>query len=187
MSDSVNSTFDELYRQYFTRSVRFLRSYLHSSQAAEDIASECLIKLWEKMNTSGVKEVQAYLFVVLKNRALDYLKHEAIHQTAVNGISAQLTREREIRISTLESLDPQDIFSAEIHRILHQTLEELPQKTKLIFMMSRFEGLSQKEIAQQFGISVKGVDYQVSKALSTLRKALKDYLPILQFFFIYFN
>lgn len=172
--------FNKLYEQYFNRSVRFVRSYLFDDQAAEDIASECLIKVWEKMKTAELESVRSYLFVALKHRALDYLKHEGIRKAAADNIGARLNRELEIRISTLESLDPQDIFSTEIHRILYQTLEELPEKTRLIFMMSRFEGRSHKEIAERFNLTVKGVDYQLAKSLAALRISLKDYLPLLQ-------
>lgn len=184
MPETGSRAFNKLYEQYFNRSVRFVRSYLFDNQAAEDIASECLIKVWEKMNTAELESVRSYLFVALKHRALDYLKHERVRKAAADKISGLLDREFEIRISTLESLDPQDIFSTEIHRILHQTLQELPEKTRLIFMMSRFEGKSHKEIAQRFGLSVKGVDYQLAKSLTALRVSLKDYLPLLQLLFL---
>src|SRR5690606_6476625 len=65
MADHVSTTFDSLYQHYFNRSARFVRSYLHDAQAAEDIASECLIKLSEKMKTAELNDVRSYLFVTL--------------------------------------------------------------------------------------------------------------------------
>ena len=60
-----------------------------------------------------------------------------------------------------------------------KTLNQLPKQTQKVFIMSRFENKSGKEIAQILGISVKGVDYHMNKALKELRIALKDYLPVL--------
>ena len=94
-------------------------------------------------------------------------------------------RELAIRISTLEGCNPEDIFSVEIQTILNRTLEELPEQTRNVFKMSRFEQKSGKEIAQSLGITVKGVDYHIAKALKALRVSLKDYLPLFYFLFLY--
>jgi len=187
MADHFFTTFDSLYQHYFNRSARFVRSYLHDAQAAEDIASECLIKLWEKMKTAELNDVRSYLFVTLKNRALDYLKREKLRHAAVKDMSERLNRELELRISTLASLDPQDIFSADVRRIIEETLEELPEKTRAVFLMSRFGGQNYKEIAADLGISVKGVDYHISKAMSAFKASLGDYLSFLPLYFYFYH
>lgn len=79
----------------------------------------------------------------------------------------------------MEGCNPSYIFSQEIKSIVMKTLNQLPEQTKKVFIMNRFENKSGKEIAQTLGISVKGVDYHMNKALKELRAALKDYLPIL--------
>ena len=99
-------------------------------------------------------------------------------------MAAWQQRELSIRISTLEACNPNDVFSEEIQNILTRTLEELPSQTRKVFMMSRFEQKSGKEIAEELGITVKGVDYHIAKALKVLRVSLKDYLPLAYFLFI---
>ena len=59
------------------------------------------------------------------------------------------------------------------------TLRLLPEQTRRVFVMSRMEHKSGLEIAQALGLSLKGVEYHMSKALKELRVALKDYLPLL--------
>ena len=81
----------------------------------------------------------------------------------------------------MEACNPNDIFSKEIQSILTKTLDDLPLQTKRVFMMSRFEQKSGKEIAEELGITVKGVDYHIAKALKALRISLKDYLPLIYF------
>ena len=95
-----------------------------------------------------------------------------------------LVRELEIRTFSLEATDPAEIFSAEVHQIMQNTLDSLPEKTREIFMMSRFGDKSHKEIAEIFDITVKGVDYHIARAQGELRNALKDYLPLWSLLFI---
>lgn len=167
---------------YYDRCFLFAKSYVHNDLVAEDIASETLIKLWELSEIEEIESPSRLLFVILRNKALDYLKHEKIKQSALESMSTYADRELEIRISTLEASNPDKIFADDIQNILHTTMAALPEQTRKIFEMSRFKDVSKKDIADQFEISVKGVDYHISKALSSLRENLKDYFPIFLFF-----
>ena len=74
---------------------------------------------------------------------------------------------------------------ADIHEIIDDTLKHLGERTETIFRLSRFEGLTNREIAAELGISEKTVEYHMSKALKELRVSLEDYLPMLLFFNLY--
>ena len=184
MDYSLNSTFNDIYTSFYKKSFYFAKSYVHDDMVAEDIASESLIKLWEKLKTETIDYIEPFLFTILKNKSLDYLKHEAVKQAAFDSMAEWESRELSIRISTLESCDPGDIFSEEVERIVHDTMKRLPEQTRRIFLLSRFEDKSNKEISEQTGISVKGVEYHLTRALKALRITLKDYLPLFFFFFL---
>lgn len=171
------NSFNEIYTAYYRKSFLFVKSYVHDSMAAEDIVSEALIKLWEKMELETIDPVAPYLFSILKNSSLDYLKHRAIKKNVHDVMADTLTREIEIRTTSLESSDPNDIFSTEVQQIIDTTLNLLPERTREIFVMSRFGNKSHKEIAEIYHISVKGVDYHIFQSVKELRFALKDYLP----------
>ncbi|WP_373719840.1 sigma factor-like helix-turn-helix DNA-binding protein, partial [Bacteroides heparinolyticus] len=83
----------------------------------------------------------------------------------------------------LEACNPSDIFSEEVMNIIQNTLQSLPQQTSRIFSLSRFENKTNREIAAELNVSIKDVEYHISKSLKVLRKALKDYLPLFYFFF----
>ena len=185
MSNAIVSSFNEIYTSYYKKSFFFAKSYVHDDLAAEDIASDSLIKLWEKLKTEKIDYIEPLLLTILKNKALDYLKHEEVKRTAFEYMSDWHQQELSIRISTLESCDPNEIFSDEVESIIRETLKLLPEQTRQIFLLSRFENKSNKEIAEQMGISIKGVEYHISKALKALRITLKDYLPLFYFFFYY--
>ena len=176
--------FNNIYVKHYDKTYRFARMYVRNDWVAEDIATESLIKLWETMKKETVEKPLALLLTILKHKSLDYLKKQVSIEETFEAMAAWQQRELSIRISTLEACNPNDIFSEEIQNILSRTLEELPSQTRKVFMMSRFEQKSGKEIAEELGITVRGVDYHIAKALNVLRVSLKDYLPLAYFLFI---
>lgn len=182
MQTTAVRNFNEIYNTYYKKSFLFVRSYLQDDLAAEDIVSDSLIKLWERMKTDPVDQIGPFLFTMLKNRSLDYLKHQEVKKDVHQALVKAFNRELEVRMFSLESSDPKEIFSTEIHQIIEATLLALPEKTREIFIKSRFQNKSHKEIADFYGITVKGVDYHILQSVRELRKALKDYLPFLTLF-----
>ena len=78
-----------------------------------------------------------------------------------------------MRISSLEACEPETLFSNEV--------QELVNQSRHIFIMSRYEGKNYQTIAKETNLSVKSIEFHISKALNLLRKELKDYLPCLLF------
>lgn len=175
--------FNKFYTTYYKRCFLFAKSYVHDDWVAEDISSGALVKLWEMSQENAIDNPTFILFTILRNRALDYLKHQSIKENVLSNLSEYGRRELEIRISTLEITNPDKIFAEDIQRIVRETLEKLPEQTRVIFEMNRFQNLSKKEIAEKLGISIKGIDYHISKALKCLRENLQDYFPIIFFLF----
>lgn len=174
--------FNEIYSKYYHKCFLFAKSYVHNVDTAEDFASESMVKLWENFNAAdNVQNIQAFLLTVVKNLSLNYLRREQMKNEVHESILNAVQREIDLRISTLESCNPDLLFSEEVRNLFEQTLASLPEQTRLIFTMSRHEHKSNKEIGQHFEISVKGVDYHIAKALKELRISLKDYLPTLLF------
>lgn len=173
------NSFNEIYLAFYRKSFLYVKSYIHDDMAAEDIVSEALIKLWEQMKKETIDPIPPFLFTLLKNRSLDYLRHQTTKRKVHIAMTETLNRELEIRTTTLEMSDPVDIFSTEVQQIIEDTLNLLPKKTKEIFIMSRFGNKPHKEIAELYHISVKGIDYHIVRSVKELRSALKDYLPFL--------
>ncbi len=183
MDRLIEDDFKQFYDTYYKRCFLFAKSYVHDDWLAEDISSGALVKLWEISQEKTVDNPKIILFTILRNKALDYLKHQTIKENTLSTLSEYGRRELEIRISTLEATNPDKIFANDIQRIVHDTLAKLPEQTRTIFEMNRFQNLSKKEIGDKLGISVKGVDYHISKALKCLRENLQDYFPIILFLF----
>lgn len=179
-----NISFSDIYTSYYKRSFLFVKSYVRDDMVAEDIVSEALINLWETSKKEEVEHPLSLLLVMLKNGALNHLKHLDVRKTASESISSKMDRDLNYRISTLQACDPEEIFSSEITRIVEETLQSLPEQTHRVFEMSRYECRSVKEIAEELSISSKSVEYHITKSLKILRIALKEYLPFFYFLFI---
>jgi RNA polymerase sigma-70 factor (ECF subfamily) len=133
---------------------------------------------WDNKNRleSG-SNIEAYILAIIKNKCLNHLKQIERRNTIITNMHNHMQSELNLRINTLEACEPCEIFSEEIQQIVKATLAKLPQRTLDIFVQSRYKEKSHKEIAEMYGITVRGVEFHISKALSILRLNLKDYLP----------
>lgn len=170
--------FNKFFMDYQQRFVRFACTYVHDEAVAEDFVIESIMYYWENKDRLPVDtNIPAYVLTTIKHKCIDYLRHQQIQQYASDEISKLYSWELSSRIATLEEFEPYDIFTAEIQEIVDKTLETLPEQTRNIFILSRYENKSHREIADALNITPKGVEYHISKAIIILRGALKDYLP----------
>ena len=137
--------------------------------AAEDIASEALIKLWEKLKAEPVEEkyILPLLLTILKNKALDYLKHEEVKRSAFEVMADWQQQELSIRMSALEACNPDEIFSEEVEKIISATLSTLSEQTRRAFILSRFENKSNKENCRRDGNLYKGGGISYIKSIES--------------------
>lgn len=176
-------TFSKLYTTYYKSSFLFVKSFVRDDMACEDLVSDSLIQLWETIKKETVQYPQALLLKILKNRALNYLKHLEVQETVHGVITTISNHDLYYRVSTLQACEPNELFSAEITAIVKKTLLSLPSQTRDIFEKSRYENLSVKEIAEEKKLTVKSIEYHITKATKALRIALKDYMPAFYFIF----
>ncbi len=166
--------FDLLYHTYSQKLYGFAFSMLKNHEDAKEIVQETFFRIWEKrerIDPSG--SVQAFLFSVSYHTTIDLLR--------------QKLRNDQYRIYLQNQLPEQDnaekdpAYFQELIRILNETVSTLPEQRKNIYLLSREEGLSHKEIAEKLKISVKTVENQITLALKTIRKQLtsNDLLSLL--------
>lgn len=178
-------TFNQLFIDYKGRFTRFAQTYVRNMAVAEDIVIDSLVYYWE--NRERLDEntnIPAYVLTVVKHKCLNYLQQQQIHKDIEESIQSHAEWELSTRIATLEACNPSELFNAEAMEIVNRTLAQLPSRTREIFIMSRMQNMSHKEIAAKMDISTKGVEFHIGKALKELRISLKDYLPV--FFYLFF-
>lgn len=169
--------FTRFFQENQAKFISFAYSYVRDKATAEDILMESMVSLWENREKwEKNSNLHALLLTIIKNRSLNYLEHEQVRLRAEEAINTHKQRELDLRISTLEACNPDSIFDTEIQRIVYKTLEQLPEQSRHIFILSRFHNTPNKKIAEQLGLSVKSVEFHITKSLKLLRLELKDYL-----------
>ena len=172
-------TFNYLFTNYKGRFTHFARTYVDDEMTAEDIAVERLMYYWEnRKNLDGHSNVLAYVLTVVKHKCLDHLRKMRTREDFAEYLQNIETRRLNVRIATLEACNPERIFSDELQSLVDKVLASLPEQTRDVFIRSRYNNQSHKEIAEALGISTKTVEFHITKALKVLRVALKDYLPV---------
>lgn len=168
--------FNDLFGTYQQRFIRFAASYIADTSAAEDVVMESFVAAWENRAALTTASFPAYTLTAVKNKCLNYLRAQGVRMRAAEDIHSHGTRMLNMRISTLQACDPEELFSEEVRRLVQQAVDDLPERTREIFIRSRFRGQSYKEIALEMDTTVKSVEFEVSKATKLLRVRLKDYL-----------
>ena len=158
--------FNIIYERNYRRSFLFTKSYVHDDMVAEDIVAESLVKYWRLVSAGENEITEALLLTILKNKALNYLRHKAIHDAAIENLEEIKNRELSIRISTLEACDPKEIFSDEVNRIIHKTLKNLPEQTHPLFLLRFY---SRSGSSRRCGASVRADGRALRRTDATTR------------------
>jgi RNA polymerase sigma-70 factor, ECF subfamily len=162
--------FEILFKQYYEPLCNFVFGMVKDYDASEDVIQELFVKFWEKRNDFPDDiSVKAYLYRAARNMALNQIRHF--------GIKKDFNLFNRMKMSDAEQGIGNPAETSELQKMIAQAVNELPPERKKIFLMSREDGLKYKEIAGELNISIKTVENQMGKALSTLRTELSDYLP----------
>lgn len=156
--------FEQFFIQTYPKVKAFACKILHSEEDAEDIAQDIFVKLWDNTQLWESKETwDSYIYVMTRNHIYNFLKHKSIE------------------LNYQERCTKEDCFSSEfdIHDQLHAkelqlliklTLDNMPEQRKKVFTMSRKDGMSNQEIADQLQLSIRTVERHLYLALQDLKK-----------------
>jgi RNA polymerase sigma-70 factor (ECF subfamily) len=171
--------FDQLFSKYSKKLYYFAKGYLGSKEDAEGLVQEVFLLVWNKRKE--LKEhlsFNAFLYTVTYNAIRKYFRKKA--------------REKKYLDKFLEDYDGKhnktvaDIEYNNLQELANKAIEKLPEKRKLIFKLSRHEGLSNMEIAKRLDISKKTVENQIHSALKFLREQFgKETLFTLLFYYLF--
>ncbi len=157
-----------IFQRYYSFLCQAVYKIIPDGNLVEDLAQEVFLELWRKREKLQVStSLRAYLRRAAVNRALNYIRDQKIRF------------DEEDRDAPLASSSPsagQQMEAQELQAAIDLAIDNLPERCRVVFVLSRFEDMSYSEIAGQLGISVKTVENQISKALKLLREALAERL-----------
>jgi RNA polymerase sigma-70 factor (ECF subfamily) len=175
---------EELFHRTFPRLFDFASKITKSETIAEDILQDVYIKLWEKKNQVESINIEAYLFKLVRNRCLDYIKHVKLVSEKEMELSAAIKLEELYRIDFIRD-EPYLLIHEELKIEIEKAIESLPEKCKEVFVLSKIEGLKNREIAEKLQINIKNVERHLARAMKTFRERFPGELPITLFVFVF--
>jgi RNA polymerase sigma-70 factor (ECF subfamily) len=171
--------FNTLFREYSSRLYRFAFGYLKSKDEAEELVQEVFTVIWEKRR--DLKEelsFRSYLFTISFNIIRKHFRTRAqLSKYLKSGL-----------VDDLDMQTSQKISYDSLYQYITDLVNQLPERRKIIFIKSRFEGLSIKEIAKELEISHKTVENQLSEALKFIRSNLNhESIALILLFFLFIS
>lgn len=168
--------FEELFRNHYSPLCGYANMYLNDVDASEDMVQEVFMKLWKNREGLEIRtSIKSYLFRAVRNACLNMISHINIRE--------EYKKHHELEVSEDEKNFTDESIVSELEDKIRKSIDSLPVERRKVFVLSRFEGLKYREIAERLNISVKTVENQMSKALKFLRENLVDYLPIILLIF----
>jgi len=160
------SALDLLFEYYYPRLYNFSKSILKIENEIDDILQEVFVKIWlnrQKITTANT--FNAYIFTITKNEVLNLIRANRKNQTF---------RDELYKLSVAEEYQLQNSLEfEEIKLVIDRLVSELPEKRRNIFLLSRMNGLSNKEIASQLEISEKTVEDHITHAIRKIKSSMK--------------
>lgn len=160
--------FEQLFKEYFKPLVNFANKFLKNIDNSKEIVHDVFLILWEKRESIETnKSVKSYIYTAVNNKCLNYIRD-----------SKKFTDSVDLERINTGSLSAENIETLEMQAIITRTLDSLSPKVRNVFVLSRYEDLKYREIADKLDISIKTVESHMSKALRELRINLKEFLTL---------
>jgi RNA polymerase sigma-70 factor (family 1) len=160
--------FELLYRRFYPRLYNFSYKITGEASISQDMVHEAFIKFWENRYYLDGSTYDALLFKITRNLCFNYLKHKKVVENKSVDLKKCRQWEELYRIDFVRD-DPYLLIEKELEEQFLEIVNDLPDRCREVFVLSRVKGMKNKEIAQQLNLSLKAIEKHISYALRILR------------------
>jgi RNA polymerase sigma-70 factor (family 1) len=154
--------FDKIFKSWYNPIRNFVYYKIGDVQAAEDIAQDTFLKLWEKRDSIRIESVKSLLYTIANNLTINRFEHQKVSFKFTNNYSE----------TNIVSTPENELEIKEFDKKLQNALAELDEKKRTVFLMNRIDELTYDQIAELQGVTVKAIEKRMSLALDFLRKRI---------------
>lgn len=175
LTSGDESAFNQIYERYWELLLGMAFNRLRYLHEAEDAVHDVFVSLWKTRETQKIISLKSYLAVSLK-----YIVLRIIYRKKLFDAFTSRNHSEDVTYND-NSIEDREVFNS-----IQKEMDRLPEKCKIIFQMSRIEGLPNSEIALRMNVSGKTVENQINKAQGKLRLSLKNHLGLFAAMFFFF-
>lgn len=167
-SKGDEQAFEFLFLHYFPRIKGFINGILQNEEEAEDLSQDIFVSIWQNKNKlKEIENINAYLYRIAKNTVFRHIERSLLFK------DYQQQQTESASLSSTKNYNIEDeLYAQELEFLISVAVEKMPPQRKLIYNMSRIEGLSNDEIAVHLSISKRTVENHLTLALSDIRKII---------------
>jgi RNA polymerase sigma-70 factor (family 1) len=165
-----DTAFKEIYKRYWRQLYKSAYAKTRSHDIAEEIVQNIFVSLWEKRTSSSIEHLESYLQSAVKYRVINYFKSFLVKEKYLKNLKNQYAE--------TEDTSATNFLLHELNSIIEKAIRELPEKTQIIFNLSRTENYTVKQISESMHLSEKAVEYHITKSLKQLRFYLKEIMTV---------
>lgn len=165
-----HKAFKEIYTRYWKSVFEAAYHRLANKEVAKELVQTIFLRIWEKRHALQINHLYSYLQTAIRNSIINYIESTLVHKKYLQHVMGATVGSCNGTESTINF--------HELSRAIEKAIGMLPEKTRHVFRLSRFDHLSIREIAASLNMSEKAVEYHITQSLKTLRFYLKDYVDI---------
>lgn len=154
------AVYSQIFREYATTLFNYLYYKCGDKDQAEDLTQEAFMKLWQNCDKVNYETAKGYVFKTANNKLLNIYEHEKV----------KLRYKAKPQISHTNQNPEFLMEEKELEKALNKAIADLPEKQRVVFLLSRIDKKTYKEIAEIIGISKQAVEKRIYNALDTLRR-----------------
>lgn len=160
--------FSELFKRYWRKAYNMAYARVRSKEVTEEIIQDLFVTLWDKRASLSISNMSSYLFIAIKNKALNFIESQIVHQKYWDYQKKFIAQQED---ATKEAVEFNDLMGA-----IEEGMGYLPEKAKNVFRLNRLEGHTLSETADLLKLSKKAIQYHLTRSLKEMRLHLKDYI-----------
>ena len=155
--DGNHKAFETIFIAYYNKTKTFIDGYIKSEPDAEELTEDLFVNLWiNRHSIDTSRSFNSYLHTIARNAAINFLKHN--QETGYSSTSEE------------------DLIAKELEMLIDELVGGMPEQRRMIYTLSRNEGLSNAEIAERLNTTKRNVESQLSLALKEIRKVISCFL-----------
>ncbi|MBQ3676257.1 MAG: RNA polymerase sigma-70 factor [Bacteroidales bacterium] len=164
-----NERFQSIYQQYYAKLCIYATSILANDEESEEIVQNVIYKLWEQREKfNEIENLQSYLYRSVKNLCINIINRQKIEDKYKSEAWFELKN------IELHAIEPLENNNQEQEKKLYEAIEQLPERCKEVLLLSKFQGMKNKEIAEHLDVSVKAIEASITRAFTLLRKMMNN-------------